>query len=117
MRCDAQHFFRTFADVRIRPAQFSVLTVLERNPGLKQTKVASVLGIMRTNFVVLLDELERRGFAERRADRGRSPLARTPSHRQRRMVAARERGMTRRIGLASRKQLFKLLHRLAATQQ
>lgn len=47
--------------------RFPFSLYLERNPGLKQTEVASVLGIKRTNFVVLLDELERRGLAERRA--------------------------------------------------
>jgi DNA-binding MarR family transcriptional regulator len=120
-----QDFFRTFADVRIRPAQFSVLTVLERNPGLKQSEVASVLGIKRTNFVVLLDELEGRGLAERRAaagDRRSCALHLTEKgtilvRKLKRMAAAHERRMTRRIGPASRKHLFKLLHRLAATQQ
>ena len=116
-----QDFFRTFADVGIRPAQFSVLTILERNPGLKQTEVASVLGIKRTNFVVLIDELERRGLATRRAaegDRRSSALFLTDKgkilvRKLKRMVAVHERRMTARIGAAHRKQLFRLLHRLA----
>ena len=116
-----QDFFRTFSDVRIRPAQFSVLAILERNPGLKQSEVASVLGIKRTNFVVLLDELERRGLAERRAaegDRRSRALYLTDKgkilvHKLRRMAAVHERRMTARIGTANRKQLFKLLHHLA----
>ena len=61
-----QDFFAAFAPFEIRPAQFSVLTVIERNPGLTQSQVAEALGIKRTNFVGMLDELEKRGLAERR---------------------------------------------------
>jgi DNA-binding MarR family transcriptional regulator len=61
-----QDFFAAFAPFDIRPAQFSVLTVIERNPGLAQSRVAEALGIKRTNFVGMLDELETRGLAERR---------------------------------------------------
>jgi DNA-binding MarR family transcriptional regulator len=61
-----QDFFNAFAPFDVSPAQFSVLTVIERNPGLTQSQVAAALGIKRTNFVGLLDELERRSLAERR---------------------------------------------------
>jgi len=61
-----QDFFAVFAPFDIRPAQFSVLTVIERNPGLTQSQVAEALGIKRTNFVGMLDDLESRGLAERR---------------------------------------------------
>jgi DNA-binding MarR family transcriptional regulator len=61
-----QDFFAAFEPFDVRPAQFSVLTVIERNPGLTQTQVAEALGIKRTNFVGMLDELETRGLAERR---------------------------------------------------
>lgn len=61
-----QDFFAAFAPFDIRPAQFSVLTVIERNPGLTQSQVAEALGIKRTNFVGMLDALEARGLTERR---------------------------------------------------
>jgi DNA-binding MarR family transcriptional regulator len=61
-----QDFFAAFAPFDIRPAQFSVLTVIERNPGLTQSQVADALGIKRTNFVGMLDALEARGLTERR---------------------------------------------------
>lgn len=61
-----QDFFAAFAPFDIRPAQFAVLTVIERNPGLTQSQVAAALGIKRTNFVGLLNVLETRGLAERR---------------------------------------------------
>lgn len=61
-----QDFFAAFAPFDIRPAQFSVLSVIERNPGLTQSQVAEALGIKRTNFVGMLDALEARGLTERR---------------------------------------------------
>jgi len=60
-----QHFMRAFAEVDIRPAQFAVLTIIEHNPGLKQSQVSAALGIKRTNLVALLDTLEERGLAKR----------------------------------------------------
>jgi DNA-binding MarR family transcriptional regulator len=59
-------FIRTFATADIRPAQFSVLSVIERNPGLKQSQVSTALSIKRTNFVPLLDGLEARGLVKRK---------------------------------------------------
>src|SRR6476620_10329605 len=70
-----QDFFAAFAPYNVRPAQFSVLTVIERNPGLTQSQVAAALGIKRTNFVGMLDELEKRGLAERRQARDKRSYA------------------------------------------
>src|ERR1700674_4213083 len=65
-----KEIFRLFSEVDIRPAQFSVLTVIESNPRLTQSQVSGALGIKRTNFVALLDSLERRGLAERQPAAG-----------------------------------------------
>ncbi len=59
-------FARTYAEFDIRPVQYAVLTVIERNPGHKQTAVGAALGIKRANFVALCDELERRSLIVRR---------------------------------------------------
>src|SRR4029450_1503777 len=40
-----QDFFATFAPFDIRPAQFSVLTVIERKPRLTQSQVAEARGL------------------------------------------------------------------------
>lgn len=61
-----EDFGRTFAEIGLRPTQFSVLVVIARNPGLRQSEVAHALGIQRTNFVPLVDSLESRGLLERR---------------------------------------------------
>ena len=60
-----QRFFEMFATAGVRPAQYSVLTVIEHNPGLNQTELADALGIKKTNLVAMIDELERRGLARR----------------------------------------------------
>lgn len=59
-------FIRTFSPADIRPAQFSVLIIIARNPGLKQSQVSAALSIKRTNFVPLLDSLEARGLVKRK---------------------------------------------------
>ena len=60
-----QDFVRTLAPLRIRPAQYSVLVVIETNPGLSQADIAEQLGIERARLVRLLDRLEKRGFTRR----------------------------------------------------
>jgi len=79
-----KNFKATFDDVDITPAQYSVLSIIESNPGLKQTQVSDALGIKRANFVSLLDTLEARGLAERApaADRRSYALFLTPSGRK-----------------------------------
>jgi DNA-binding MarR family transcriptional regulator len=116
-----QDVFRAFAEVGIRPAQFSVLTVIAHNPGRTQSQTSAALGIKRTNFVALIDSLERRGLAERRparSDRRSHALhltaaGKTAVRRLNRMVDKLEAGMVRRIGRGRRAVLLDLLSRLA----
>jgi DNA-binding MarR family transcriptional regulator len=109
------------ADLDLRLAQFSVLSLVGHRPGLKQSAVASALGIQRANFVALLDGLERRGLARR---------ARCPSDRRchalyltakgERMLAsanarlaAVETNLDIKLGTGGRERLLDLLWRLA----
>ncbi|MEN9894473.1 MAG: hypothetical protein RIR97_325 [Pseudomonadota bacterium] len=61
-----QDFSETFTAEGLRPADFSVMILIWKNPGSKQSEVAEALGIQRANFVAIIDSLERRGLAERR---------------------------------------------------
>lgn len=65
-----QDFIESFSKMKLRPAEFSVLALIARTPGQKQTEIAEQLGIKRANFVALMDGLERRGLAERRKAEG-----------------------------------------------
>ncbi|UYN95637.1 MAG: MarR family transcriptional regulator [Enhydrobacter sp.] len=60
-----QRFFEVFAEVGLRPGQYSVLAVIERNPGLRQTQLGDALGIKKANLVAMIDKLEERGLARR----------------------------------------------------
>lgn len=62
-----QDFLRTLERVDIRPAQYSVLAVIEANPGLSQSDLADFLGIERARLARMLDRLEKRGLAKRKA--------------------------------------------------
>jgi DNA-binding MarR family transcriptional regulator len=63
-------FIAELAELDLSPGQFGVLTVIDTNPGLRQSEVSAALGIQKTNFVAVLNEFERRGLAERRAAAG-----------------------------------------------
>ena len=84
-----EDFLRCVAPLQLTPAQFSVLLLLDRNPGRNQTEIANTLGILRPNFVAMLDGLESRDLCarirstnDRRShilvltDKGRAVLAR-----------------------------------------
>jgi DNA-binding MarR family transcriptional regulator len=112
-----QDFIRTLAEVNIRPAQYSVLIVIEANPGLSQTTLSETLGIERAHLVHLLDSLEERKFVQRcrsKSDRrshilsltaqGRSALARIKV-----MADEHERHLAQKVGVRSHKTLLRLL--------
>lgn len=58
-------FLRCVSSLHLTPAQFSVLLLLDNNPGRNQTEIANTLGIQRPNFVAMLDVLEGRGLCQR----------------------------------------------------
>lgn len=60
-----EDFLHCVAPLQLTPAQFSVLLLLDNNPGRNQTEIASTLGILRPNFVAMLDVLESRELCAR----------------------------------------------------
>ncbi len=113
-------FIRTFSVIGLRPAQFSVLSIVEKNPGLKQSEIAAALGIQRTNFVAMMDELEERGLATREPsplDRRSYAVALTADGRammKRALVllAEHETRMAARLDESDRAELMRLLQLL-----
>jgi DNA-binding MarR family transcriptional regulator len=113
-----QDFLRSYAEAGIRPAQYAVLTVIERNPGLRQSQVSTALGIKRANLVALLDSLESRGLAKRvpvATDRRSYALHLTETGaalmaKLAEINAAHEKRVTAKIGENGRRELLKLLH-------
>ena len=60
-------FIETLRSMKVRPAQYSVLLVIEANPGRSQAAIAQGLCIERARLARLLHELERRKWIDRRA--------------------------------------------------
>ena len=114
-------FSAIFAELDLRPAQYAVLVLLDYTPGLKQSEVASALGIQRANFVALFDSLERRGLACRNPapnDRRSYALYLTESGkdvllRANRLEAGQETQIDARLGPGGREALLGLLWQVA----
>lgn len=114
-------FNRRFAALDLSPAQYSALVAIADNPGRNQSEIAGALGIQRPNFVAMMDELERRGLAERLrsdADRRSHALVLTPPGvelvaQARAVQAEQEAAIVRALGPEGRKTLVALLRRLA----
>ena len=116
-----EDFLRCVAPLQLTPAQFSVLLLLEKNPGRNQTEIANTLGILRPNFVAMLDGLESRDLCTRMrstndrrshvlmlTDKGRSVLARA-----KKLVASKhEARLNELLGPANRAALLAMLTRI-----
>ena len=117
-----EDFIATLADLDLRPAQYSVLLVVERNPGSTQTAVAAALGIQRANFVALIDGLEAKGLARRAPspnDRRSYALELTPLgvetlQRAHLLVAEHDARIIARLGADRSMPLIDMLHALVA---
>ena len=117
-----EDFLRCMAPLQLTPAQFSVLLLLDRNPGRNQTEIANTLGILRPNFVAMLDGLESRDLCarirsvnDRRShhlvltDKGRAVLARA-----KKLVATKhEARLNELLGSANRAALVAMLTKIA----
>lgn len=80
-----EDFMRCVEPLQLTPAQFSVLLLIDRNPGRNQSEIASALGIQRPNFVAMLDAMEERGLCVRK---------RSPSDRRSHVLSLAEEGRT-----------------------
>lgn len=61
-----RHFTARLGDNALKPGGFSALALISANPGLSQQMLSEALGQDKATVVALLDELETRGWAERR---------------------------------------------------
>ncbi len=116
-----QRFTMVFETLAIRPAEYSVLVLVDDSPGRKQSEIAAALGIKRANFVALAQGLEARGLIERlniESDRRANALHLTPAGRSflakaRALHDQLESEFVERLGgRAQRDQLLELLERL-----
>ncbi|MGB7479237.1 MAG: MarR family winged helix-turn-helix transcriptional regulator [Burkholderiaceae bacterium] len=114
-------FIRSLAAWDITPPRFSALTVIEANPDLKLTELATVLGIARSGAVLLVDALQRMALVERRpapADKRAWGLHLTPQGaatlaEARQAVLEHDARMAAHLSTHERQTLLRLLHKLA----
>jgi DNA-binding MarR family transcriptional regulator len=110
-----QDFIRTLAALKVKPAQYSLLLVIEANPGASQSAIAQTLDIERARLARMLHALESRGWVARLALDGRTnALQLTASGRQtlKRVKSAalkHEAKLAARLGVKARRGLLGLL--------
>lgn len=121
LRLAQQAVFRDFASSvpGISPGRVGMLLLIEANPGVTQSTLAQAVQRDRSTMVGVLDQLEAKGWIERRrgADRrtnglwltraGRSLLARA-----KRAIAIHEQRVAARLSAAERARLLELLARI-----
>lgn len=59
-------FVEAFRPLDLRPGHYSALKLVATNPGMRQQHLGEALAIKRPNLVLLVAELKRRGWLERR---------------------------------------------------
>jgi DNA-binding MarR family transcriptional regulator len=64
-----RNFLRAFKPFDLRPGHYSALKLIAVNPGMRQQRLGETLEIKRPNLVLLVADLERRGWIERRRSR------------------------------------------------
>jgi DNA-binding MarR family transcriptional regulator len=112
-----QDLIRELATAELRISHYSVLAIVEANPGLAQSEVAQAVGIEPARLVRVLDELEQRGWIQRMrsaTDRRSHALFLTPegqkAFRQVKDLARRhETHVIERLGAAKYELLMQLL--------
>jgi DNA-binding MarR family transcriptional regulator len=113
-------FGESLAELGLRPAQFGVLSVLDRNPGITQSRVCTALGIQHANFVSIIGSLERRGLVQRASsatDRRSKSLSLTTAGRRvldsaSELQRLHETRIGQRLGPGGSAELLRLLDRL-----
>jgi DNA-binding MarR family transcriptional regulator len=65
---DLNDFARVLGD-EIRPVPFTVLCLIDEEPGITASDICRKIGLQRANLAPMLAELEGRSLIERRADR------------------------------------------------
>jgi MarR family transcriptional regulator, lower aerobic nicotinate degradation pathway regulator len=107
------------------PREFGLMTVVAKRPGITQQDLASLARVDPSTMVALLDDLEKRGIAERRidpADRRRRAVHLTPKGQEQMEVLQREARKAAKTFLEplstdERATLNSLLRKLAGLEQ
>jgi DNA-binding MarR family transcriptional regulator len=120
----ARRFAERMEEIDLQPPLFRVLNLIDAAEGRSQQEIGQAVQVPPSRMVALVDELERRGFVERRPDpddrrvralfltrEGREILG-----RGREIARSHERELTRGMPAADRKRLLELLRQVVDLQ-
>src|SRR5262245_27806366 len=115
-----QDLIRELASAELRISHYSVLAIIEANPGLAQSEVAEAVGIEPARLVRVLDELEQRGWIQRMrsaTDRRSHALFLTPRGQSsfeeiKRLARQHEAHVIAKLGTAKYKSLITMLREI-----
>jgi DNA-binding MarR family transcriptional regulator len=106
----ASKFAERLRTLRLGPPHAGILGILSANPAITQQRLSTMLGMVPSRLVALLDELETRGLIERRAN---------PDDRRRHALHLTEKGRSAldMVGRVSREHSQFLLAALSQDEQ
>lgn len=116
-QCLYRDFAERFARLRLTPNLYSIVLLIEANPGCRQLEIGVALGILQTNLAKRINLLLQRKLIMRTTDprdrRARAlqltPRGREFAQQMRTIHAALTRDLIRRIGLRDYQRLHQLL--------
>lgn len=119
----SRDFMAATAEHKLRGGLFSALAIIAANPGLSQISLAREIGLDKSLAVATVDDLEKRGWAERRrstVDRRRHALYVTPAGKAFledtfERLGKVEKGVLTALTAGERKLLTELLDRIYKT--
>jgi DNA-binding MarR family transcriptional regulator len=119
-----QDFAHSLKQVDITPGQFGVLTLIDENSGLNQSRLGEGLGVDRSTVVAVIDRLQERGLVVRMPAPGDrrsyalelSPQGRALLKQAKSLVAEHEKRIGGALTTAEAKTLKSLLGKLTDTR-
>ena len=117
-----QAFSHHSAAIGENPGRFATLTLIARNPGIRQTELSAASGRDKSSLTPVVEDLVRRGMVERKrvdSDRRAYRLNLTSVGRKTLALMTRaarkhERNLDRTIGPRDKKRFVDILKRIAA---
>ena len=111
---------RALGEIKVRPAEFSLMILVEANPGIAQIELANQLDVDKATIVGVIDQLQRQRWVARKqstVDRRRqgitlTALGRRELHRLRQIMIEHEARFTRLFSAEELGQLFAYLRRI-----
>jgi DNA-binding MarR family transcriptional regulator len=108
------------SELKLRPVQYTVLVLIDQNPGTSQSSVSTALGIQKANFVAIIANLVARGLVRRQRSKsdgrtyslGLTAAGKSILSQAAELQSAHEARLAAQLGATGRSRLLDLLDRL-----